>query len=177
MRIVEIRGFKNYFVSDHGDIFSNRRGQNMRKLKPFRRWGKDGKPKQKHLRVTLINEEGEKVNIQVHTLVFTHFVGELPENKLIRHLDDNEENNHYLNLVAGTPKENSADAIRNNKILRGEQSPVAKLSEQQVKIILNLVGSMTYAAIAAMFGVSKENIRDIAKNKTWKHIERKEIAQ
>ena len=40
-------------------------------------------------------------------------VGDVDPDKLIRHYDDNKDNNHVSNLVAGTQKQNIEDAIRN----------------------------------------------------------------
>ena len=175
MRIEEISGFKGYFISDQGDVYSNRTGV-MKKLKPYTRWSK-GKVKQKHLRVTLYGEEGKKKIFQVHTLVFTHFVGPVPDGLLIRHLDDNEDNNALTNLMLGTAADNMKDALKNAKILCGERSPKAKLNEDQAKQILKLAKSVAFVELARIFNCSPSNIGYIVAGKTWKHLDREEIAQ
>lgn len=174
MRIVEISGFKGYFISDQGDVYSNKKGD-MRKLNPFRRWDK-GNRKQKHLRVSLYKDGGKHI-FQVHTLVFTHFIGPVPDGLLIRHLDDNEDNNAITNLMLGTPAENSRDAVNNEKILRGEDSPRAKLKEDQAVQILKLAKSVAFVELARIFNCSPSNIGYIVAGKTWKHLEREEIAE
>ncbi len=57
-------------------------------------------------------------------LIMRAFVGPPEEGKkLVRHLDDNTENNNLYNLAWGSHKDNSQDAIRNG--IQGRGSPAA----------------------------------------------------
>lgn len=56
---------------------------------------------------------------KIHKLVYKTWVGEVEPGKIIRHYDDNKNNNHYSNLVVGTQKQNIEDAIRNGHRDRG----------------------------------------------------------
>nr|DAJ50624.1 MAG TPA: homing endonuclease [Caudoviricetes sp.] len=53
-------------------------------------------------------------HIKVHKLVYLTWIGELPKNKQINHKNDNKDDNHYMNLYAGSQKENIRDCINNN---------------------------------------------------------------
>ena len=68
----------------------------------------------------------------------------------------------------GTPKENTADAVRRGRRRRtdGEFSFRAKLTWLQVEAIRSR-GSETRAALAREFGVSPQTISTIRHNKTW----------
>ena len=69
----------------------------------------------------------------------------------------------------GTPKENTADAVRRGRLRRtdGEFSSRAKLTWRQVEDIRSR-GSETRAALAREFGVSAPAISMILLNKAWR---------
>lgn len=52
-------------------------------------------------------------------MVYECWIGQIPEDKQINHIDDNKFNNHYTNLYAGTQKQNIQDCIRNEHRLFG----------------------------------------------------------
>jgi hypothetical protein len=52
-------------------------------------------------------------HMKVSRLVFLTWNGPIPEGKVIRHLDDDKDNDCCLNLVLGSQKDNMNDAIRN----------------------------------------------------------------
>jgi len=55
--------------------------------------------------------------------------------------------------------------------LRGESHPSAKLTSEQVRNIRELYNKgFSTNVIARNFKVSKWNVEQIVKNKTWKHI-------
>lgn len=94
--------FPNYQFSDTGHV------------KKF------GKPARVHLNggyPTIILSNGLiKKRIKVHHVIAELFIGPRPEGLLVRHLDDDRENNCVSNLAYGTYKDNSQDAIRNGKV-------------------------------------------------------------
>jgi hypothetical protein len=48
-----------------------------------------------------------------HRLVAAAFIGDPGNSDLVRHLDDNPNNNHWTNLAYGTHSDNLHDAVRN----------------------------------------------------------------
>lgn len=55
--------------------------------------------------------------------------------------------------------------------LRGESHPLSKLKNEQVKTIRELYRQgFSISVIAKNFKVSKWNVEQIIKNKTWTHI-------
>lgn len=61
--------------------------------------------KQRYWYVTLMHE-GIKKSYRVHRLVYLTFVGDIPKNKVIDHIDGNTSNNCINNLRCVTPSEN-----------------------------------------------------------------------
>ena len=57
---------------------------------------------------------------------------------------------------------------------KGENQVFAKLDDDKVRLIL--ADPRPQREIAEVFGVCQQVISDIKKNRTWKHIERKEVA-
>lgn len=75
-------------------------------------------------------------HIKVHKLVYSVWIGDVPDGKIIRHLDDDKDNNHADNLGLGTQKENIKDAFRNgHKFLKGNAHTLTvydKLIDEEV---------------------------------------------
>lgn len=69
-----------------------------------------------------------------------------------------------------TPSENQADKLSHGTHNRGERHNMAKLTDQQVREIRALNGSLSRAQLAKAYGVSVRNIRFIVERKTWTHI-------
>lgn len=88
----------SYYVGANGEIYSIM-------SKKYLKWtfDIDGYP-----RVDIHSK-----HIKVHQLVYKTWIGELPQGMQINHRDDNKLNPCYLNLYAGTQKENMSDCIKN----------------------------------------------------------------
>lgn len=71
-------------------------------------------------------------------------------------------------LYAGTPLENSRDAMARARSPRGERQHMAKLTEAAVRQIR--ASSETELTLAAKFGVSKGAIYMVRAGKTWRHV-------
>jgi hypothetical protein len=107
----------------------------------------------------------------VHTLVLEAFVGPCPSGQECRHLDGDPGNNRLSNLKWGTRRENSADRIGHGRSGRGEESPVAKLSEADVREILAMrQGGMRIGDIARWFETSRPNVEAILYGRSWNHV-------
>ena len=106
----------------------------------------------------------------VHALVLAAFVGPRPENADCCHNDGNPSNNHVFNLRYDTRSGNLKDKVIHGTHNRGEQSPVAKLSNQQVVILRELAKNGTSQHdLFEIFKISKSHIRDIIAMKYRKY--------
>jgi len=72
------------------------------------------KNKRGYYAFTLYNLEGKRKHKGLHQLLAMAFVPNPNNYEIVRHLDDNKDNNCLSNLKWGTIKENIEDAIRNN---------------------------------------------------------------
>ena len=97
--------YNDYWVSDHGRIFSYRKcATKGRILKPGKR-NSEG-----HLSVHLINDDGRR-SFYVHELVLIHFDCPRPDSLVCGHKDDDVTNNHISNLHWITVAENTQRSI------------------------------------------------------------------
>ncbi len=135
-----------------------RRGREM-KLTPFKAY----------FRVTL-SRDGAYKSCAVHTIVAAAFKGPRPQSLMTRHLDGNGQNNRAGNIVYGTAQENSTDRVNHGNAPRGEGHASAKLTEAKVRRIRKLLESRTGAAVAAMFGMSEQQISNLKLRKSWAHV-------
>lgn len=71
-------------------------------------------------------------------------------------------------LYAGTPLENSRDAVARGQSPRGERQHMAKLTEDAVRHIRS--SSESEKALALKFGVSDAAIYMVRAGKTWRHV-------
>lgn len=96
-RSIDDKGY--YFINKVGDIYSTRAGK---MLKHQINW-------QGYHRVDLYGK-----HCQVHRLVYQTWVGNIPNDMQVNHLDDNKDNNSVDNLYVGTQKQNITDCMNNN---------------------------------------------------------------
>jgi hypothetical protein len=109
-------------------------------------------------------------NQYIHHLVATAFIGPRPEGMLCCHLDDDRDNNNAANLYWGTPKQNTADIIRNGNWAHqtGTSNGQAKLTPEQVREIR--ASELSGAALGRQLGVSHQLISLIRRRKLWAEL-------
>jgi hypothetical protein len=161
-------GFEGlYEVSDQGRVRSLSRYVTIGNGN--KRWYEgrilDGDYGDKYRRLSL----GNKL-VRVHVAVLEAFVGLRPKGYVARHLNGNALDNRLCNLAWGTCKENAQDAMEHGTTTKGSRSGTAKLTEEDVVKIKNLLGKCKQRAIAKMFNVSEITIHDIKIGKTWSHL-------
>lgn len=164
-KMKQIPGFTDYSITKDGRVWSYKRDKWLRL--PATTSG--------HLLVALWcnNKRHQKY---VHRLVLDAYVGSCPAGMECRHLDGNPQNNNFDNLCWGTRSENHYDAVRHGTApgfaSKGEHSGRAKLSEQDVRMIIytHKTGLFMQKEIANQYSVSGHTIKDIIDKKTWKHI-------
>lgn len=119
---------------------------------------------------TLSDAAGKRRDWSVHALVLLAFVGPRPEGQWVRHLDGDEDNNHLSNLAYGTPSENEADKVAHGDTPFGTREPHAKLTDDAVREIRRLAGTVSQRALAAQFGVHQGVIWRVVNRRSWRHV-------
>lgn len=153
----------NYYVTDDGRVYSE---ISHKFLSP--QLDKNGYEK-----VAMISTDGKRHRYSVHRLVLENFNPVENMSQLqVNHKDGDKRNNALKNLEWVTNYENTQHAILTGlRNFNGEKNPSAKLTEQQVCEIINLIQkSLSCAAIAQMYNVSASTIERIKKRKTWTSI-------
>lgn len=160
---VDIKGYEGlYKISNFGRVFGVKHGYILRT---------DKKAKYGHQRVKL-SKNGIITRIMIHRLVLIHFDREPLKNEQCRHLDGDTNNNHINNLKWGTALENQRDRLLHGTHNIGAQNAAAKLSEEQVKEIINKhrTGNYFLRELAEEYRVSFRTISLIVRRESWKHI-------
>lgn len=165
---VGVSGFPYYCISEYGVVLSCRtRGGKFVPWTPMKqtlnRLDSRGR-----LFVGFRNGRKAPHPRAIHTLVLTHFLGPCPDGMEGCHNDGNPLNNHISNLRWDTHVNNMADRELHGRTPKGERNGAAKLTETQVREILELKDQGVMQKDAApMFGVSKQCIQLIYDRKTW----------
>lgn len=115
-------------------------------------------------------KDGVGTTTAVHRIVALAHLGSRPENFTINHKDGNKENNDVSNLEYVSMQTNREHAIRNGLWGFGERNGLAKLTENDVREIRALSGSMPRYRIAERYGVTRTTVSDILKGRTWTHV-------
>ena len=112
----------------------------------------------------------------VHQLVAEAFHGPRPEGMQCCHINDNGQDNRACNLYWGTPKQNTADSIRNGTSRlcignKGEDNYRSKLDEGSVRYIrYQHANGRGYGSLSKELGVSKTAIAKILQGRAWTHV-------
>ena len=101
----EIPGFPGYRISEYGDVWSDKRNQEIAK---GRNWAG-------YLTVTITDENGFRSPRKIHRLVYLAYVGPFEAGKIIDHIDDKKHNNYYKNLQQITQPQNSSKSFITGK--------------------------------------------------------------
>lgn len=93
----------------------------------------------------------------------------VPHGLEIRHTCDNRACVNPDHLIIGTHKQNMEDrSIRGR--YRGEQSPTAKLTEDDVREIRSRLVGVTVAELARTYGVAQRTMWAVVSGRSWKHV-------
>lgn len=160
-----IEDYPKYRISNYGNVQSKCIKNEWRNLKG----GVDAKG---YLQVGLSDGIHKVKTFRIHRLVAQYFVEKPDKEELIvRHLDSNPENNHFLNLKWGTYTENEEDKklngtwysrFTNAKLSMNIANEIrAKYKDGQRQIIL-----------AEEYGVSRPTITRIINGTIWKKYEK-----
>jgi hypothetical protein len=103
---VQIKNFPNYYINLNQEIYSVKRQEI---LKPYK--GCMG-----YLTVCLANTEG-KTNLLLHRLMYQTFIGDLDDNLVIDHINQNKLDNNINNLRQTTRSENNLNVDRDKSYI------------------------------------------------------------
>jgi hypothetical protein len=113
-------------------------------------------------------------SISVHRAVASAFLGAADPGEQVNHKNGDKTDNRPENLEYVTCRENIrhcwANGLHGTDHCRGEANNLAKLTGDDVRTIRRLHGELSARRLAAMFGVSVQNIAHIIRRKTWKHV-------
>lgn len=118
------------------------------------------------------------LNRAAHRLAFALTHGEAPEGQVIRHLCHNKRCCRPSHLAAGTDRDNAQDGVRDGLQVRGEDSAVACITEQQARRIVDLlVDGVRHVDIAREVGTTAAIVTHISIGNSWCHIDRSRLEE
>ncbi len=107
----------------------------------------------------------------IHRLIAEYFIPN-PDNKpFVNHKDGSRDNNSIENLEWCNQSENTLHSINLNNTHRGISNYAAKLTEEQILEIRNLISlKVLHQDIAVKYNIHKSTVSGIATKRIWKHI-------
>lgn len=161
----EIKGFKDYYITEDGKVFSKKRNIY---LSPFKKQGG-------YLRVSLFN--GKHNHKSIHRLVAEAFISNPNNYPEVNHIDGNKQNNNINNLEWCTPSQNQKHAFELGLQVKkyGEEHHNCKLNNDEIKLlkrILVLIEKkeiyLSYNTISKIFyNLNIPSISEVKKGKLY----------
>ena len=106
---------------------------------------------------------------RAHRVAYELYVGKIPNGLMVCHSCDNPICVNPDHLFVGTNLDNMQDKARKNRSAIGVRHGLSKLTERDVLFIRENI-KIPSPVFASRFGVAKETINSIKRNKTWKHV-------
>lgn len=169
----DIDGAVGYQVSNLGRIRSSwsRGGSNPEQPTPTKPWRViKGSTHKLGYKMFDLTKGGAREYL--HRIVAKTFHGFPPSpDSEVRHLDGNPRNNRADNLQWGTHQENALDMIPHGKVLFGEKSKRATITNEQAReIVARHCAGENMAQLALAFKVSHVTVWRIVHGKKWSTI-------
>lgn len=105
-----------------------------------------------------------------HRISYSIHFGSIGIGLVVCHKCDNPSCVNPNHLFAGTPHENDIDKVRKKRHIYGAKHPMAKLSDSEVLVIRDEIG--THELIAKRHNVSRRLIGMIKNRSIWRHLDR-----
>ena len=157
----QIPNYPDYKVDVDGTIISYKFNK-TRVLKPQL----VTQSEKKYLQVGLFNEFNRRNKygkvpkmLYVHRLVYETYMGEIPENLEVDHIDENPHNNHLENLRLVTRKQNARTYFRKEKGFL--------FSESRNEMIQDYLTLKNYRLVAEKWGCGMATVSRVIKNKRY----------
>lgn len=153
--MIELKDFPGYFITEDGQVWSNKRGKLRLK--------KAGKCRQGYPRVSLVQNFKEDGKIcYIHRLVAETFIPNPNNLPHVLHKDDNPANCHKDNLFWGTHGDNMRDMFAKGRDNR------TKLTPQQVQELRDTPYTRgMFKTFSERWGVSVKRLRHIYQRKSY----------
>lgn len=103
-----------------------------------------------------------------HRFAYEHFNGPIATGMFLCHHCDIPACCNPHHMFVGTQKDNMADAMRKDRMARGERRPQSVLNEEQILEIRAANGM--HAEIAKRYGVHRMTIGKIKRGIRWSHV-------
>lgn len=113
--------------------------------------------------------KGDFQRVLAHRFVWEQAHGPIPDGKVILHICDNPRCVNLSHLRLGTQRDNIIDSIHKGRYNTfGRQ----RLNAEQVRTIREMWASGKYIQkdIAAKFGIARNTVSGIVRNKSWQHL-------
>lgn len=111
--------------------------------------------------------------VRASRLAYELALGPIPDGVFVCHKCDDRRCCNPSHLLLGANADNVADMVAKRRQALGEKSGGAKLTEAEVHEIVSLRrDGLTQSAIAARFGVLRQQISNILSGKSWSHLTR-----
>jgi len=112
-------------------------------------------------------------NTLAHRAIYFHTNPSADQSLLVCHKCDNKRCVNVAHMFLGTVSDNAKDMVSKGRNfvpgLKGEESPVSKLTESQAYSILEDTDTSN-TVLAEQFGVGQNQIGRIRARKAWKHL-------
>lgn len=156
----QVPDFPGYKLSRDGRVWSEKSG---RFIHPVKRGS--------YLQVDLCKNNRIFPRLLHRIMLFT-YVGPCPKGMECRHLNGNPLDNRIDNLKWGTRIENARDCNKHGHRCFGMKSPLAKLSDDEVKAIREsyIPGLVTLKELGDTYGMGISQIHRIVHKQAWTHL-------
>lgn len=157
-RFIKINGYKNYSVSNKGNVRNDKTGRILQT-----------QDNGVGYLILQLHKNGVMKSHKVHRLVCEAFILNPQNKETVNHKDGCKYNNNLDNLEWNTLSENVKHSFDNNHRMAvcGEQHGKSKLKLDEVDVIISAKGVGKQIDIAKFFGVSQSLISKIQGNKIW----------
>jgi hypothetical protein len=112
--------------------------------------------------------------VKAHRFAYVLQVGEIPQGLAVCHRCDIPLCVRGDHLFTGTWTDNARDKESKGRHyhFRGEENPVSKLTESQVREIRFRYAAedVSFVTLGGDYGVTGANVRHIVRRKTWRHV-------
>lgn len=110
--------------------------------------------------------------IRAHRFSYEIHNGPISKGHDVLHRCDNPSCVRPNHLFTGTDQDNNDDMKQKGRDCKGEDRPVAKLTNKEVVEIRKIYseGGISYRNLGKQFGVHKGTVCHIVTNRTWRHI-------
>jgi hypothetical protein len=122
---------------------------------------------------------GEPHELLAHRVAYELLIGPIPDGLFVLHRCDNPPCINPIDLFLGTQADNMADKVAKGRQLPGEMHPMAKLTNDDARAIINRyrAGGIYQRQLAKEYGVGQAAISKIILRDGWKNISEPETPQ